>query len=271
MNNIILRYPERDLPVLNGYSDSFQRGQVHALVGESGSGKTTALKVIAGLLQPEEGEIQSWSGMKIAYVSQDQKLFARSIRENVTYGTTMAVTDAEIWTALERANLKDWVMSLPEKLDSVLVGGEDGISGGQLQRMNLAHLFCVCQDADLIILDEVLSALDPASREKLLDELKAFLDGKTAIIITHHSEMLKICHQVHEMKAATRPLERVSSRRQSGSHRFDLRMAFGFGSESFRAELAMDDSGTGRTLVSDLDVSSCTNYESAKETQIFEV
>ncbi|CAB9521891.1 permease protein MsbA [Seminavis robusta] len=204
LNDISLTYPGRAMPVLDRYSQTFARNQLHALVGESGSGKSTALKIIAGLLQPTSGRIHYWRGMQVAYVSQDQTLFCRSIRDNVTYCASdddaSSISDDEIWEALERANIKDWIASLPQQLDTVLSNGEGGVSGGQLQRLNLAHLFCVCQHADLVILDEVLSALDQTSREKLLDELHTFLQGKTAIIITHHSEMLRICDQVHELR-----------------------------------------------------------------------
>ena len=198
--DLVLTYPGRDKPALYKYSQSFQRGKIHALVGESGSGKSTALKIIADLVRPDHGTIGYWKGMKVAYVSQDQKLFARTVRENVTYGANeVPVKEAHIWNALETANIAEWVKSLPDGLDEVLVNGEAVVSGGQLQRLNLAHLFCTCPDADLVILDEVLSALDQMSRGFLLERLQTFLEGKTAIITTHHSEMVRICDVVHEM------------------------------------------------------------------------
>ena len=133
-------------------------------------------------------------------MSQGQKLFARTVRENGTYGANEdPVKDAQIWNALETANIAEWVKSLPEDLNEVLGNGEVVVSGGQLQRLNLAHLFCTCPDADLDILDEVLSALDQMSRGFLLERLQTFLEGKTAIITTHHSEMVRICDVVHEM------------------------------------------------------------------------
>ncbi|CAB9524808.1 Cyclolysin secretion/processing ATP-binding protein CyaB [Seminavis robusta] len=179
---------------------SFARGKIHVLVGESGRGKTTLLNVIGGLLQPQQGSMIFWKGMKTAFVSQHQTLFARTIRENVTYGHSRLPTDQEIWASLDAACVGDFVRSLPNGLDETLVQGEQGVSGGQLQRINLAHLFCSCQDADLIILDEVLSALDPESRKTLLGKLKVFLEGKTAIIVTHHHNLMNdLCAEVHDM------------------------------------------------------------------------
>ena len=88
-------------------------------------------------------------------MSQGQKLFARTVRENGTYGANEdPVKDAQIWNALETANIAEWVKSLPEDLNEVLGNGEVVVSGGQLQRLNVAHLFCTCADADLVILDE---------------------------------------------------------------------------------------------------------------------
>ncbi|KAL3908016.1 MAG: hypothetical protein SGARI_003258, partial [Bacillariaceae sp.] len=121
LHRALLRYPGRDQAVLNQYSQTFLRGKIHALVGESGSGKSTALKVIAQLLKPDSGSLKYWNGMKVAYVSQDQKLFARSIRENVSYGMKAGtISDEDLWKALRLANMDDFVRGLPNGLDHVL-------------------------------------------------------------------------------------------------------------------------------------------------------
>ena len=139
--------------------------------------------------------------MKIAYVSQEQKLFARTIRENVTHSVISEMySDEDIWSALAQAEIKDWVATLPLGLDTVLDDGERTVSGGQLQRLRLAHLFCTCKDADFVILDEVLSAVDENNREILIRRLQEFLNGKTAVVVTHHSEVLRICDNIHTME-----------------------------------------------------------------------
>jgi len=220
LEDVLLHYPGRERPVLDNYSRIFQRGKIHALVGESGSGKSTALKVIADLIEPNAGTMRYWNGMKIAYVSQDQKLFARTIRENIAYGASTEVSDEQIWDALKLATMDDWVKSLPNGLDHHLRNGEGEVSGGQLQRLNLAHLFCTGGDADLVILDEVLSALDPKSRELLLDRLASFLknseggEPKTGLLITHHHEMLTVCDEVHEMVPPSTTTNTVQGRKQ---------------------------------------------------------
>lgn len=198
--DVMMTYPGRQHPVLSGYSKSYERGKIHGLIGESGSGKSTTLKILAALMIPNRGELVVWDGMKVAYVSQDQKLFSRSVRDNVTHAINQGTySDQEVWAALRWALLDTWVESLPNCLDTLLQDGEENVSGGQLQRLHLAHLFCTCQDADLVVLDEVLSAVDRSSREILTQRLGDFLKGKTAIVVTHHSEMLSICDEVHKM------------------------------------------------------------------------
>jgi len=164
------------------------------------------MKVVADLITPDAGTVTCWSGMKIAYVSQDQNLFARTIRENITYGAKVAVSDEEIWAALHAANIDTFIKSLPNGLDETLVEGEKTVSGGQLQRLHLAHLFCTWKSADLVLLDECLSALDAKSRDLLINRLESFLEGKTALVITHHSEMLRLCTEIHDLTPETETL-----------------------------------------------------------------
>ena len=126
LGDLVLTYPGRDKPALYKYSQSFQRGKIHALVGESGSGKSTALRIIADLVRPDHGTIGN---------------LCRTVRENVAYGANEdPVKEERIWNALETANIAEWVKSLPDGLGEVLmVNGEAVVSSGQLQRLNLAH------------------------------------------------------------------------------------------------------------------------------------
>lgn len=97
----------------------------------------------------------------MAYVSQ---VFARSIRENVSCGSTAEVSDEEVWDALEWANIRPWVETLPNDIHEVCLKElKHDISGGQLQRLLLAQLYCTSKNADIVLLDEVLSDVDPKS------------------------------------------------------------------------------------------------------------
>jgi len=199
LERVVLQYAGREEPVLDAYSHSFQRGRIHGLVAESGTGKSSTLKIIAGTLIPDSGSQRVWASRKLAYVSQDEKIFARTIRENISYGSESSISDDAAWDALRMASIDQWVASLPNGLDELLEDGEAMVSGGQLQRLHMAHLFCTCQQADLVMLDECLSALDQVTREVLIDRLAKFRNGKTAIVATHHSDFLRICDEVHDM------------------------------------------------------------------------
>ena len=205
LKDVTLCYPGRQDPALTQVNLSFQKGVIHGLIGESGSGKSTIMKLVAGLISPTHGLISHWDDMEIAYVSQDQNLFARTIRENVSYGAKTTPTNAEIWQALETAQIADFVRALPEGLNQELPEGESMVSGGQLQRLHLAHLFLVWKNANLVLLDECLSALDEVTRNVMIDQLQIFLQDKTAIVITHHSEMLRLCQNVVDMTPRDRP------------------------------------------------------------------
>uniref|UniRef100_A0A7S2HZM2 ABC transporter domain-containing protein n=1 Tax=Helicotheca tamesis TaxID=374047 RepID=A0A7S2HZM2_9STRA len=207
LSDVTFQYPSADervsSDVISNFSMQFLKGQVHALTGESGSGKSTALKLLVGLLgPPDHGQVNLGGIKNIAYVAQDQHLFARSIRENISYGaidSSLCNDDERLWQGLRKAKLDSWVHSLEFGLDTVLDSGESEVSGGQLQRLLLAHLFLTGYDAELVILDECLSAVDHLTRDALINELGSFLKGKTCIMITHHSELMKICDDEFEM------------------------------------------------------------------------
>ena len=227
LENVVVKYPGRPDAILESYSLRLTRNQTHALIGESGCGKSTVLKILARLMSPESGKLILWPGVRVAYVSQDQTLFARTIRDNVTHGADESmVSDADVWNALELAHISDWVRTLPEGLDTLLEEGENSVSGGQVQRLQLAHLFCTCQEADLVILDEVLSAVDPEKRELLIDQLQEFLRGKTSVIVTHHKEMLRICNELHTMTPPLKVSTRCIDSRESRSFRGSSRRSF---------------------------------------------
>ncbi|CAB9516224.1 Cyclolysin secretion/processing ATP-binding protein CyaB [Seminavis robusta] len=233
LDKVTLAYPGRPKPVFSKLDKEFSQGKVYALTGESGKGKSSLVKILAGLHMPQHGTMTTWEGMKVAYVSQDQKLFCRSIRENVSYGAPKDSNDDEIWEALEWASIKDWVETLPNGLDEVLTGGEEDVSGGQLQRLQLAHLYCTCQHVDVVLLDEVLSALDPLKRELLIERLGDFLAGKTAVIVTHHTEMLVICDLELEMDGSySKPTHRQQRRKSRRASRPNL-LQRGFSNSNF--------------------------------------
>jgi ATP-binding cassette subfamily B protein len=179
--------------VLNGVSFSAEKGQTIALVGSSGGGKTTVCSLLPRFYDADGGEILiDGKNIKeftlkslrraIGIVQQDVYMFNGTIRENIAYGKTDA-TDQEIIDAAKRANIDDFIMSLPSGYDTDV--GERGtrLSGGQRQRISIARVFL--KNPPILLLDEATSSLDNESErqiQKSLDELSA---DRTAIVIAH--------------------------------------------------------------------------------------
>ncbi len=198
---------QNDATVLNNISFTVRNGHMVALVGASGCGKSTVLKLMLGFYENKEGNINllgydlsKWklSALrdKISYVSQDTFLYPASIRYNIAMGRLDA-TEEEILQAAGAANALDFILELPEGLDSIL--GERGItlSGGQRQRLALARAFL--KNAPIILLDEPTSALDTISESQVQEALNRILVGKTAVIVTHRFSTIKDVDEIMVM------------------------------------------------------------------------
>ena len=185
-------------PVLNGVSLDIAAGEKVALVGASGGGKSTLIQVILGLYQPSRGQVCfehcpiTEIGLPVvrehvATVLQQPALFNDSVRENLTMGVPR--DDAELWQALEIAQLKADIQRLPEGLDTLV--GRNGIrlSGGQRQRLAIARM--ILTDPKVVMLDEATSALDTRTEERLHHALGEFLEGRTTLIIAHRLSAIK--------------------------------------------------------------------------------
>lgn len=179
--------------VLRDVSLKINKGETFALVGPSGGGKTTICHLIPHFYDVADGkilldgkEIHSLTmesvRRNIGIVQQDIYLFNASVRENILYGRLDA-TDEEVMEAAKRANIHDYILSLPEGYETKI--GERGVklSGGQKQRLSIARVFL--KDPSILILDEATSALDNATEiliQKSLDEL---CKGRTTIVVAH--------------------------------------------------------------------------------------
>ncbi|MDD2774332.1 MAG: ABC transporter ATP-binding protein [Gallionella sp.] len=167
-----------------------------AIVGASGAGKTTLLDLLSGLLMPEQGEIlingtplPQLSGWRhsIAYIPQETQIQNGTIRENLSWGNTVA-QEADIARALSQAALATWVQRLPLGLDTQV--GEKGVklSGGEKQRLALAR--ALLRRPQLLILDEATSALDPDNHRLVLDAIRTLHGQMTVLIVTHRIDEL---------------------------------------------------------------------------------
>lgn len=178
--------------ILRGLSLTIAPGEKIALAGSSGSGKSTLVKLLAGLLKPDSGQIlidnQELRCIKlddyyrhIAYIPQESPVFDSTLRENLIFDSSLP--DAELISVLEKVQLLKWFQGLEDGLDTQL--GERGVrlSGGERQRLALARLWF--SDARLIILDESTSAMDNLTEELVMKEVLALADGRNIIAIAH--------------------------------------------------------------------------------------
>ncbi len=149
-----------------------------AISGISGIGKSTLLKLIMGILTPNDGEVLCHR--ESAYVPQGNMILSGTIRENIAF--YRSVREEDIIKAAKTAEIYDFIQTLPDGFDTILGEKGLGLSEGQVQRLAIAR--AVYMDAPLFLLDECTSALDEATEHKVLTNLKA-IPGKSLIIISH--------------------------------------------------------------------------------------
>ncbi|WGG45880.1 ABC transporter ATP-binding protein [Rossellomorea sp. DA94] len=175
-----------------------------AIVGPSGAGKSTLIDILMGLNLPEKGEILidgttpktgSLLALRksISYVPQDPFLFNASIRENLQMIQPDA-TDEDIWEALRFSSAAEFVMNLPEGLDTLI--GDRGIrlSGGERQRIVLAR--AILKDPSILVLDEATSALDSENEAKIQEAIERLKGKMTIIVIAHRLSTIRNADQV---------------------------------------------------------------------------
>ncbi len=191
-DHVTLQYPSATSPALNGVSLTIQPGQTVAFVGPSGSGKTTLANLLPRFLDPSSGQVsldgvplKDWSlaslRRQVAFVSQDVIMFNDSVAHNIALGET--VDTARVWSALEAANLGDFVRGLPHQENTLVGHNATQLSGGQRQRLAIAR--AIYKDAPILILDEATSALDNASEQLVKEALQTLMQNRTCIVIAH--------------------------------------------------------------------------------------
>ena len=188
-------------------------GQIVALVGPSGGGKTTLLRLLLGMMLPQEGNIYLHSEKPemtlcaapstralFSYVPQDNTLFSGTIAENLRI-TNPEATDDMLVDALKMACAYDFVSAMPEGLDSRVGESGNGLSKGQIQRICVAR--ALLSDAPVLLLDEATSALDVKTERVLLENITAFRKGRTCIVTTHRPSVLSICQRAYLIQNQT--------------------------------------------------------------------
>ncbi len=183
-------------------------GEIVALVGPSGEGKTTMIRLILGLIRPEEGEVRlcAADGQEIemnaetrhlfAYVPQGNTILSGTIAENMRMVKEEA-TDEEIIEALKISCAWDFVEKLPDQINSSVGERGRGLSEGQAQRIAIAR--AVLRDAPILLMDEATSALDVATERMVLKNIVQKHPNKTCIVTTHRPSVLNLCQRVYRV------------------------------------------------------------------------
>ncbi len=192
-------------PLLENISIDIKPKEKVALIGASGSGKTTLAQVIAGFYSKTKGDIKynnisinvldrNSLRNEIFLVLQMPILFNNTLRFNITMGDE-SISDEEIFRALEIAQLKDTVLQMSDKLDTLV--GKHGIrlSGGQRQRLSIARM--IISNPSVVIFDESTSALDVHTEAKLFSALIPILENKTVITIAHRLSTVKNANKIY--------------------------------------------------------------------------
>jgi ATP-binding cassette, subfamily B, bacterial len=192
-DRVTFQYAGAQTPVLDNLSLKLKVGKRIAIVGASGSGKSTLLNLILRLYTPDEGRV-AIDGVDIrkvtreslrrsmAVVFQENMLFNMSIRENIRLGKEGA-TDREVEDAARKAEIHRFIMSLPQKYETVVGERGDTLSGGQRQRIAIAR--AIIRNPSVLLLDEATSALDQTTEAAINHTLLKVAEGRTMIWSTH--------------------------------------------------------------------------------------
>ena len=202
-DNVTFQYNEGK-EVLSNISLTFPQGKMVAIVGPSGGGKTTLCHLIPRFYEISSGSIsvdghdirtvtRSSLRQKIGIVQQDVFLFTGTIFDNISYGK-LGASREEVIEAAKKANIHDYIMSLPEGYETFV--GERGVklSGGQKQRISIARVFL--KNPPILVLDEATSALDNVTENYIQDSLDELCKNRTTIVVAHRLSTIKHADEI---------------------------------------------------------------------------
>jgi ABC-type multidrug transport system fused ATPase/permease subunit len=208
VQNVTYRYPDAEEPVINGADLIVEKGKTVAFIGASGAGKTTMVDVMLGLLTPQEGVVMADDinvhekpktfHSQVGYIPQVIYLSDDTIRNNIAFGVKEAEIDEQaVQAAVAKAQLTEFIDSLPNGLDTIV--GDRGVrlSGGQRQRIGIAR--ALYHDPEILVLDEATSALDNDTEAAVMEAIENLQGTKTMIIIAHRLTTIRNVDVIYEV------------------------------------------------------------------------
>lgn len=199
-------YPNSAQAVIRKISLSIDAGDQVAFIGPSGAGKSTLADLMCGVLDPSSGTITVGPAegltLRVSYVPQRPGLVTGTLAQNVALGLNVEEMDeARVWEALEKAHLREVVLALPQGIYTDLGNYQDGLSGGQIQRLGLAR--ALYTSPGLLIMDEATSALDAESEAEIAKALDQIRGKVTVVLIAHRLNTVQHADKVFLINEGT--------------------------------------------------------------------
>lgn len=209
LKDIVYAYPNTDTLIFNHADMEIPYGKSIGIMGPSGAGKSTIVDILLGLLKVHEGQIlcdgdnvfdnyPAWLA-QIGYIPQSIYLVDEPIRNNIAFGIADGeIDDNRIWQVLEEAQLKEFIQTLPEGLDTAI--GDRGVrlSGGQRQRLGIAR--ALYHNPEILVFDEATSALDNETEAAVMEAINSFHGKKTMVIIAHRLNTIEKCDMIYKVE-----------------------------------------------------------------------
>ncbi|MFQ7222337.1 MAG: ABC transporter ATP-binding protein [Lachnospiraceae bacterium] len=209
LKDIVYAYPNTDTLIFNHADMEIPYGKSIGIMGPSGAGKSTIVDILLGLLKVHEGQIlcdgdnvfdnyPAWLA-QIGYIPQSIYLVDEPIRNNIAFGIADdEIDDNRIWQVLEEAQLKEFIQTLPEGLDTAI--GDRGVrlSGGQRQRLGIAR--ALYHNPEILVFDEATSALDNETEAAVMEAINSFHGKKTMVIIAHRLNTIEKCDIIYKVE-----------------------------------------------------------------------
>ncbi|WP_201346939.1 ATP-binding cassette domain-containing protein, partial [Lactobacillus nasalidis] len=205
LKQVSFSYPGSNKPVLKDYSLTIPKGKIIGIHAPSGSGKSTILKLLARFYDVQKGQVTiSESDVRQiktaalrqleSYMPQETWLATDTVANNISLGRS--ASREEIIACAKKANIHDFIMTLPDGYDSI-VGQQGSMSAGQKQRVGIARAFL--HGGDLLLLDEITANLDALNEGIVLKSIKEAGRGKTVVLVSHRTSTLAIADEIVEL------------------------------------------------------------------------